>query len=68
MKARLVLDTSQVFNGTLLTPINLENKIQDVIRKVQSLGIVATQDIKEAFFRLRLSPVTARLYTRELPL
>ena len=54
-KGRLMLDPSQVFNGILLTPINVENKIQDVRRKVQSLGIVATQDIKEAFFRLRLS-------------
>ena len=55
------MDTSQVFNGTLLTQINLEKKIQDVIRKVQSLAIVATQDIKEAFFRLRLSPAAKRI-------
>ena len=44
-----------------MAPINVENKIQDVLRKIQSLGIVATQDIQEAFFRLRLAPNAANI-------
>ena len=60
-KARLRLDPPQVFNSTLLAPVNVENKIGDVFRCQQALGIFATQDIKEAFFRLWLSPAAKKI-------
>ena len=53
-KARLVLDPSESLNGTLLDPPNIEEKIATVLRRQQSLPIVFSSDIKEAFFRLRL--------------
>ena len=60
-KAILVFNPSQAYNTTLLAPTNVENRIQDVLRKIQSLGIVATQDIQEAFFRLGLSPAAEKM-------
>ena len=60
-KARLMLDPLQVFNGTLLTPVNVENKIGDVLRCQQALTIIGTQDIHKAFFRLRLSPAAKKI-------
>ena len=52
---------SQVFNSTLLTPVNLEKKIGDVLQCQQASTIIETQDIAEAFFRLRLSPAAKNI-------
>jgi len=43
------------FNQNLLGTVCIENKIADVLRKLQSLPIVAVQDIREAYFRMRLT-------------
>ena len=43
------------FNQNLLGTICIENKIADVLRKLQSLPVVAIQDIREAYFRMRLT-------------
>ena len=61
-RVRLVLDPSLVYNQQLLPPVNIENSISSVLRKLQSLPICAVQDIKEAYFRLRLAE------SREKPL
>jgi hypothetical protein len=42
------------FNQNLLGTICVENKIADVLRKLQSLPVVAVQDIREAYYRLRM--------------
>ena len=51
-----------VYNQQLLPPVNIENSISSVLHKLQSLPICAVQDIKEAYFRLRLAE------SRERPL
>ena len=54
-QVRLILDPSMGFNQNLLGTICIENKIADVLRKLQSLPIVAIQDIREVYFRMMLT-------------
>ena len=49
-----------MYNGQLLPPVNIENNISSVLRKLQSLPICGVQDIKEAYFRLRLADSRAQ--------
>ena len=54
-QVRLILDPSMAFNQNLLGTICIENKIADVLRKLQSLPVVVVQDIREVNFRMRLT-------------
>ena len=62
-KVRLILDPSQAFNGRLLSVYNAESTISSVLRKLQALPVVTVQDIKTAFWRLRLSPAQSKQST-----
>ena len=55
-RARLVLDPSSSLNGILLKPPNLEDTIQSVLRRLQAMPVICSADIREAYFRLRISP------------
>ena len=55
-QARLVLDPSSSLNGALLKAPNLEENISLVLRRIQGMPIIMSADIREAYFRLRISP------------
>ena len=55
-RARLVLDPSSSLNGALLKAPNLEENISSVLRRIQGMPIIMSADIREAYFRLRISP------------
>ena len=46
------------FNQNLLGTICIENKIADVLRKLRPLPVVVVQDIREAYFRLRMAGIS----------
>ena len=60
-RACVVLDPSGTLNQNLLKAPNLEQKIQDVMRKIQSTPVLVSMDIKEAFFRITLVPESTNL-------
>ena len=60
-EARFVLDPSGSLNQSLLKAPNLEETISSVLRRIQGMPILCSADIKEAFFRLRVSPASTRL-------
>ena len=55
-QARLVLDPSSSLNGALLKAPNLVENISSVLRRIQGMPIICSADIREAYFRLRISP------------
>ena len=60
-RARLVLDPSGSLNQSLLKAPNLEQTISSVLRRIQGTPVLCSMDMREAFFRLRVSPASTRL-------
>ena len=60
-RSRLVLDPSGSLNQKLLKAPNLEQNIATVMRRTQCTPILCCMDIREAFFRITLSPKSSNL-------
>ena len=60
-QACLVLDPSGLLNQKLLKAPNLEKPIQNVKRRTQCIPVLCCMDIREALFRITLSPESSRL-------
>ena len=56
-----MLDPSSSLNGALLKAPNLEETIASVLRRIQRTPVICSADIREAYFRLRVSPAAKNL-------
>ena len=60
-KARLILDPSGSLNGSLLKAPNLEEKTSSVLRRIRTMPILLSADVKEAFFKIKVAPASRHL-------